>query len=86
MIGIVMTFLENKFSFKLDLYFTRYMHANTKNKMWAPMKNFIFDFFILFFYFLIKFEIVHQNKILDGYSSTLEIFLLRHMHISVLVN
>ena len=27
-----MTFLGSKFSFKLDLYFIRYMHANTKNK------------------------------------------------------
>ena len=30
MIGIAMTFLGYKFSFKLDVYFMRYMHANTK--------------------------------------------------------
>ena len=46
MIGIAMTFLGNKFSFKLDLYFMRYMHANTKNKMWAVEKEFSFDFLI----------------------------------------
>ena len=32
-IGIAMTFSKNNFSFELDLYFTRYMHVNIKNKM-----------------------------------------------------
>ena len=31
-IGIAMTFLENKFSSKLDLYFMKYMHANIRNE------------------------------------------------------
>ena len=53
-----MNFLRNKFSFKLDLYFMRDMHANTLYKMWALKKIFIFYFFILiefFFDFLTKF-------------------------------
>ena len=45
--SIAMTFLGNKFSFNLDLYFMRYVHANTKNKMRAPKKLFIFELFIL---------------------------------------
>ena len=41
-IGIAMT-LRNIFSFKLNLYFIRYMHVNTKNKTQAPKIFFIFD-------------------------------------------
>ena len=45
-ISITMIFLKNKYSFKLDLYFMGYMHANTKNKERA-FKNFlIFDLFV----------------------------------------
>ena len=47
MISIAMTFLGNKSLFKLDLYFMRYMHANTKNETQASKKKFLFDFFIL---------------------------------------
>ena len=43
-IGIAMTFLGKKFSFKLDLYFMRYMHINTKNEM-ESSKKFFFEFF-----------------------------------------
>ena len=58
MIDIAMSVLGNKFSFKSNLYFMRYMHANTKNETWTTKKNIIFYFFILveFFYFLIKFS------------------------------
>ena len=42
-IGIAMT-LRNKFLFKLDLFFMRCMHTNTKNKMWTPKRKTIFDF------------------------------------------
>ena len=51
LIGIVMNFLENKFLFKLELYFTQYMHANTKNKMWAS-KNFLFLIVLYIKFFL----------------------------------
>ena len=44
MIGIAKTFFGNNFSFKSYLYFRRYMHGNTKNKMWVPKNFFIFDF------------------------------------------
>ena len=46
-----LTFLGNKFSFNLDLYFMRYIHANIKNKMHAPKNFFIFNFFILIEFF-----------------------------------
>ena len=44
MIGIAMTFLENNFSFISNLYFMRYMHANTKNKIWTFKEKIIFNF------------------------------------------
>ena len=31
-----------QFSFKLDLYFMRYMHGNIKNEMWVPKRILIF--------------------------------------------
>ena len=52
--GIAMTILGNKFSFKSNLYFMRYMHVNTKNKTQALKKISIFDFFILIDIFLIS--------------------------------
>ena len=64
MIGVVVKFLKNKFSFKLDLYFVRYMHANIKNKMQALKKNLIFDFFNEFLFdFSNKFlQIVYHDQ------------------------
>ena len=35
---------------------------------------------------IVKFELNHQKEILDEYSSTLEIFLVKHVHISILVS
>ena len=57
MICIAMSFLGKKFSFKLNLYFVRYVHANTRNVTQAPKKFFLalfsnrnfFDFSIKFF-------------------------------------
>ena len=33
-----------------------------------------------------KFELSHQNKVLDECSSTLEFFLVKYVHIIILVN
>ena len=46
-IGIAMT-LKNKLSFKLDLYFMKFMHPNIKMKYKHLRKKIIFDFFIIF--------------------------------------
>ena len=56
-IGIVMTFLGNKFSFKLDLCFMEYMHAKHQKQNLEHLKIFIFDFYfqLIFFDFLIEF-------------------------------
>ena len=35
---------------------------------------------------IVKFELGHQNKILDECSSTLEYFLVKYLHISILVS
>ena len=51
MISIAITFLENEFSFKLDLYFMKYMHVSTQNDIHAP-KIFLIEFF---FNFIINF-------------------------------
>ena len=82
MIGITMTFLRNKFSFKSDLYFMRYMHANTKNKVVAPNKLSFQTLCVLItkstltlLEKIVKFEFGHQNQVLDGCGSTLNIFL-----------
>ena len=56
-IGIAMIFVGNKLSFKLNLYFMRYMHANTTNKSRKLRILYFFTilFFLKFFNFLIKF-------------------------------
>ena len=45
-IGIAMAFIGNKFSFKLNLQFMKYMHANTTNKIQEPNNFLIYNFFI----------------------------------------
>ena len=49
-IGIAMTFMKNKFSFKLNLYFMKHMHTNTKNRTYAPIKKSFLTFFKINFF------------------------------------
>ena len=35
---------------------------------------------------IVKFELGHQKKVLDECSSTLEFFLVKYLHISILVS